>query len=320
MNGPANPAAPDFEAAYACLTSYRRDRSWRSPGHDSADCCRRRPSTPRTPPPIWPTSMVRYRSTGRTRRSTPRAASHSCRATGCAPARASSRSGFLTDPSVDLDAYTTAELGSPSLLRLTEGRLILMVARARANRQSAASYQIDTPWGSAVTSRTRRIPRRRSPRGHETDPWNWPSFGARRSSPPTADRSSLRTGERAFARADGVPSRPEVFNAARMDTFGRWASARRDERLGRAASSRYLPTNLQMYGGTFDRYGAWENDAANGYVWYPTVDPGWRPVLQRLLVAAAHLRHDLDRSRRLGLADPSLRAMGLRALAVVLDS
>ena len=53
--------------------------------------------------------------------------------------------------------------------------------------------------------------------------------------------------------------------------------ARRDERLGRATSSRYLPTNLQMYGGTFDRYGAWENDAANGYVWYPTVDPGWRP-------------------------------------------
>ena len=95
----------------------------------------------------------------------------------------------------------------------------------------------------------------------------------------TSDGGSIdvRSGERTFARGDGAPSRPEAFNAARMDTFGRWAASRRDERLGRATSSRYLPSHLQMYGGTFDRYGAWETDAANGYVWYPTVDPDWRP-------------------------------------------
>jgi hypothetical protein len=42
-------------------------------------------------------------------------------------------------------------------------------------------------------------------------------------------------------------------------------------------STSYLPQDLQAYGGTFDRYGSWQYAAPYGYVWYPTVAPGWRP-------------------------------------------
>ena len=150
-----------------------------------------------------------------------------------------------------------------------------MVARG-AGSATALSYQIDTPWGSAVTS---------GPGEYRVSLTAGSQEGSvelaviRGAAQLTTDGGSisLRTGERAFALGDGPPGPPEAFNASRMDTFGRWVSTRRDERLGRATSSRYLPTNLQMYGGTFDRYGTWENDAANGSVWYPTVDPGWRP-------------------------------------------
>src|SRR6185295_1256944 len=42
-------------------------------------------------------------------------------------------------------------------------------------------------------------------------------------------------------------------------------------------SASYLPSDLQTYGTTFDRYGSWQYAAPYGYVWYPTVAPGWRP-------------------------------------------
>ena len=42
-------------------------------------------------------------------------------------------------------------------------------------------------------------------------------------------------------------------------------------------SGSYLPQDLQAYGNTFDRYGSWQYAAPYGYVWYPTVAPGWRP-------------------------------------------
>lgn len=42
-------------------------------------------------------------------------------------------------------------------------------------------------------------------------------------------------------------------------------------------STGYLPQDLQMYGGTMQRYGSWGYDAPYGYVWYPTVAADWRP-------------------------------------------
>jgi len=43
------------------------------------------------------------------------------------------------------------------------------------------------------------------------------------------------------------------------------------------ATASYLPQDLQMYGGTFDRYGTWRYAPDYGYVWYPMVAPDWRP-------------------------------------------
>ena len=44
-----------------------------------------------------------------------------------------------------------------------------------------------------------------------------------------------------------------------------------------AASTSYLPQDLQMYGSTFDQYGSWRYAPSYGYVWYPMVAAGWRP-------------------------------------------
>ncbi len=88
-------------------------------------------------------------------------------------------------------------------------------------------------------------------------------------------RTTLRAGERAFARADAAPSHAYVFNSASWDPFDRWSEARRSERLG--VSTQYLPAEVRPYAGTLDRYGSWEYESSYGYVWYPRVDYGWRP-------------------------------------------
>jgi hypothetical protein len=46
---------------------------------------------------------------------------------------------------------------------------------------------------------------------------------------------------------------------------------------GGAESTAHLPPELNVYGGAFDQYGAWQYDAPYGYVWYPTVAADWRP-------------------------------------------
>ena len=88
-------------------------------------------------------------------------------------------------------------------------------------------------------------------------------------------QTTLRAGERAFARAGTAPSYAYVYNSAAWDAFDRWSEARRAERNG--ASAQYLPETVRPYSSTFDRYGSWRHDASYGYVWYPTVSVGWRP-------------------------------------------
>ncbi len=88
-------------------------------------------------------------------------------------------------------------------------------------------------------------------------------------------RTSLRAGERAFARVNAAPSYAYVFNSASADAFDRWSEGRRSERLG--LSSQYLPEEVRAYSASFDRNGSWGYDASYGYVWYPRVDVGWRP-------------------------------------------
>jgi hypothetical protein len=191
---------------------------------------------------------------------------------------------FPDGSTLDLDAFTTAELQSNGLVRLTSGRVILVVARevgaARTGTGQDAyqpgSYQIDTPAGSAVMNGPGEYKVTVSADGGA----DYVELAVVRGTAELlTDRGSMavRSGERTFARADEGPSRPQVFNSARFDPFDAWANAQRDLRRGRAASAQYLPSNLQMYGGTFDRYGTWGYEPAYGYVWYPSVAPGWRP-------------------------------------------
>jgi uncharacterized protein DUF6600 len=60
------------------------------------------------------------------------------------------------------------------------------------------------------------------------------------------------------------------------DAFDQWAEARYGERTA-TASGQYLPQDLRVYGGTLDHYGSWQYDTSYGYVWYPSVEPAWRP-------------------------------------------
>lgn len=180
---------------------------------------------------------------------------------------------YADGTSVAVDEFTTVELQSEVLLRLSTGRLRLVVARAAGT--NAPTLQVDTPAGSAFIDGPGEVvvgllgspsmPQlevavRRGRADLVTD------FGS----------MPLRSGERSLAWANSAPSAPQYFNSARADALDRWAALQRDARLG-TRSAQYLPPDLRGYSGTFDRYGAWDYDASYGYVWYPTVAADWRP-------------------------------------------
>jgi hypothetical protein len=181
---------------------------------------------------------------------------------------------FPDGSALDVDQYSAVDLQAPALIRLASGRLILVVSGV-SNPASAARYQIDTPVASARTDGPGeyRVAVLNGRNGVETELAvlrGTASLATERGAVP------VRAGERSVARDADAPTYPQTFNSARFDDFDRWAAARHDERTGRV-SPNYLPQDLQMYGGTFDRYGSWENTAPYGEVWYPTVAPDWRP-------------------------------------------
>jgi hypothetical protein len=73
-----------------------------------------------------------------------------------------------------------------------------------------------------------------------------------------------------------TPTRVRLL-AGTMDHIQRAAAAPDAVDAPPPVSTPYLPQDLRAYGSTFDRYGSWQYDAPYGYVWYPTVAPGWRP-------------------------------------------
>ena len=175
---------------------------------------------------------------------------------------------------LDVDEYTTIDMQSETLLRLAGGRLLLIVAGA-ADPASALRYQVDTPVASARNEGPGefRLAMLDAPSGRESE-----LAVLRGAAYLTTENGSsiVRAGERSLARENALPSSPQIFNSARFDDFDRWTSARRNERLG-STSTQYLPRDLQMYGGTFDRNGGWQYEPSYGYVWFPTVSVGWRP-------------------------------------------
>lgn len=174
-----------------------------------------------------------------------------------------------------LDDRSTVELLDDTLLRLTEGRLLLVVTGAR-NAARARQYQIDTPAASAFTDGPGefRVSLLGSAGGTQAELSVIRGYASLSTDLGVV---ALGAGERSMARDGAPPAYAQAFNSARFDAFDVWSLARRGERVTRAASSQYLPTDLRVYGGTFDRHGSWEYEAPYGYVWYPSVHVDWRP-------------------------------------------
>lgn len=181
---------------------------------------------------------------------------------------------FPDGSSLDLDEYSTLEMLSPTLFRLSEGRLILSVTGAN-DPATAVRFVIDTSAASAETygPGEYRVSILGSPTGLQSE------LAVVRGSAALANErgaTPLRAAQRSLASDEQAPSSPQSFNAARQDAFVRWSASLRDERAGSVSAS-YLPSELRPYGGALDRNGAWQYDSNYGYVWYPTVVSDWRP-------------------------------------------
>ena len=165
---------------------------------------------------------------------------------------------FPDGSALEIDEYSSVDLLSPTLLRVTSGRIMLIVSGAE-DPASAIRYQVDTPVASTSTDGPGeyRVALLSGPAGLEAELAVLRGLASIRTE---QGSTSVRAGERSLARDLEAPSFPQVFNSARFDAFDRWSALRRDARTGTAQSAQYLPRELQMYGGTFDRYGAWQHE------------------------------------------------------------
>ncbi len=181
---------------------------------------------------------------------------------------------FPDGSALDVDEYSSIDMQSPDILRLTEGRMRLTVAGVN-NPATAARFAVDTPAATAETygPGEYRISILQSASGRQTELAVFRGTGAL-----VNDGGSmpLGAGEVSLAADNRPPSRPVSFNSARYDAFDYWVASLRDQRRG-SVTAQYLPSDLRMYGGVLDRSGAWQYEAPYGYVWYPNVAPDWRP-------------------------------------------
>jgi hypothetical protein len=181
---------------------------------------------------------------------------------------------FPEGSALDLDEHTTLELLSPTLFRLTEGRVLLSVTGV-TSPTPATGFAFDTPLASVHISSPGeyRLAILALPSGSQTE-----LAVIRGTATLSAERGATRlsAGTRSLTAGDAAPSAAESFNVARVDPFTQWAAAQRDERVG-TASAQYLPADLRMYEGTLDRNGRWQQEAPYGDVWYPDVADDWQP-------------------------------------------
>jgi len=179
---------------------------------------------------------------------------------------------FADGSALDLDEFTTLDLQSDTLLRLLSGRMRLLL---EGSANQPVTLRVDTPGGSVNIHTTGDY--RLSLTGAGTADQVEVAVLRGEADLATGQGSvAIRTGERAIARADGPPSYAYAYNSAAWDAFDAWSEDRRRTRLG-VVSTQYLPDDLQAYGGTFDRYGAWRQDPVYGAVWYPSAGVGWSP-------------------------------------------
>ncbi|MBE3072442.1 MAG: FecR domain-containing protein, partial [Acidobacteria bacterium] len=173
-----------------------------------------------------------------------------------------------------LDQRTTVDLLSAALMRLTDGRMILVVS-GRPDERPVLDYQIDAPAGSIhiVRPGEYRVSIVQGTRGPDVE---LAVVRGEATLDNEQDSVAVRAGEHAFASEGLAPSNPQPFNSARVDAFVRWSDDCRNALVG-YASRQYLPPEIQVYAGAFDRYGSWDTYQPYGDVWYPTVQADWRP-------------------------------------------
>jgi hypothetical protein len=182
---------------------------------------------------------------------------------------------ILPDGSVlDLDRDTTVDLLAGGLMRLMGGRLIFILA-AGPGGDVRRDYQVDTPAG--IVRFTNAGEYRVSVQASAGVPFLDVSVVRGRAVVDAEGRSMpLSAGERAQASQGQGVTALGSFNSAMADVFVEWAELQRGQRVG-TRSNAYLPSDLRIYGGTFDRDGSWDRSSENGWVWYPRVEADWQP-------------------------------------------
>jgi hypothetical protein len=177
---------------------------------------------------------------------------------------------FGDGASLHVDVSSTIDLQSDDVLRLLQGRVRLTIP----GPARPVGYRIDTPsgWVQIKEPGEYRVSVTRPGAQGEVE------LVVLRGAADLMNedgQTTLRAGERAFARAGSAPSYAYVYNSAAWDAFDRWSDDRRRQSAG--ASAQYLPETVRSYAATFDRHGSWRQDSSYGYVWYPAAAPGWRP-------------------------------------------
>lgn len=169
-----------------------------------------------------------------------------------------------------LDERTTVDFNGDTVLRLVQGRLIVI-----SERGAGSALQIDASPASVRVQSSAEV--------HLTlfDDRGQPTLQVavvRGLVEVDAGGSAVpvRAGQQVQVREGEAASYPGSFNSARLDGFARWSQGVFDSRRG-AASTPYLPAEVRVYGSTFDQYGSWSYAAPYGYVWYPRVAHTWRP-------------------------------------------
>lgn len=185
---------------------------------------------------------------------------------------------FADNSTLHMDADTTIDFESDDLVRLLDGRIRLAIPGP--DRQ--VSYRIDAPAASAVINQPGEY-KLSILRGGEQPEIELAVLRGSADLVNDGGQTTLRAGQRAYARGDLAPSLAYAYNSASWDTFDRWSEGRRNQRLG--ISTQYLPSEVQPYASAFDQYGTWQYNTSYGYVWYPSVAVGWRPYYDGRWVA-----------------------------------
>jgi len=182
---------------------------------------------------------------------------------------------LLPDGSVlALDHHSTLDLRSGGLMRLLGGRMAFVVS-GQLEGEARSDYQVDSPAGM-VRLLTGGEYRLSSVATAGSASLEVAVVSGKALIDASGAQVSVMAGQRTVATEGRGIAAVRGFDSAATDDFYGWADELQDERAG-STSNAYLPPDLQVYGGTFDRDGTWDSSPDSEWVWYPNVSSDWRP-------------------------------------------